>query len=52
MGKDKCNSAFEVMLIVSVLHPTDENATQIEKHGMTIFGINSAFSLHFKAKPH
>jgi hypothetical protein len=52
MGKDKCNSAFKVMLIVFVLHLTDENETQIKKQGMDISGIDLAFSLHFKAILH
>jgi hypothetical protein len=51
-GKDKCNSAFKVILIVFVLHLTDENETQIKKHGMDISGIDLAFSLHFKAILH
>ena len=51
MGKDKCNSAFKVILIAFVLQLIDDNETQIEKHGMVISGIDLALSLHFEAIP-
>jgi hypothetical protein len=49
MGKDTCKSAIKTILIVLVLQLTDENKTQIGKHGVYIFGFDLALSLHFKA---